>query len=100
MANKRVKKENKVENKKKDVEVKVWKILNVVLIMASVVFIIVYFARGGVENVWWNYQGKYTELEKSLIKDVRSMMTEYALTTACVYAGLQVYYYVLYYKVK
>jgi hypothetical protein len=90
------------DTKNNDVKIKIWKILNIVLIMAAVVFFAVDFARSGVNNVWWNYTGHESgELSKELINDVLKMMTEYSLITVGVYAVLQVYYYVLYtFKLK
>ena len=95
------KKIEKVVKKNNDVRIKVWRIINFVLIMATVVFFAVYFARDGVNNVWWNYDGNTTQLEKGLINNVLKMMTSYSLATAGVYAVLQVYYYILYtFKLK
>ena len=98
MAKKKIEKEVKKNN---DVRIKVWRIINFVLIMATVVFFAVNYARDGVQNVWWNYVNQYTTLEKSLINDVLKMMTKYTLATVGTYAILQVYYYVLYiFKLK
>lgn len=98
MAKKKVEKEVKKNN---DVRIKVWRIINFVIIMATVVFFAVNYARDGVNNVWWNFENHYSTLEKSLIKDVLKMMTTYTLTTVGTYAVLQIYYYILFtFKLK
>ena len=85
----------------KEIKKKIWLIINFTLIMGTVVFMVVNFARNGVENVWWNYEGHHGDLEKSLISSVLKMMTNYSLATVGVYAVLQVYYYILYtFKLK
>ena len=95
---KNLKNKKEVEKKNKGIEarIRVWKIVNFAIIMASVVFMVVNFVRTGVQNVWWNYDGQYVTLEKSLINDVVKMMTVYSLETIGVYAILQIYYYILY----
>ena len=100
MAKRKVVEEKRVNNKN-EVKIKIWKIINFILIMGTLVFFTVEFARNGVNNVWWNYEGSNTQLEKGLINEVLKMMTTYSLATAGVYAILQVYYYILYtFKLK
>jgi len=101
MAKKKIEKEVKKNN---DVRIKVWRIINFVLIMATTVFFAVNYARSGVQNVWWNFDGVPVEMRKELkdvINSVLDMMTLNTFIYVGIYALLQIYYYVLYlFKLK
>ena len=84
----------KVEKKSENnnVKIKVWKIINILVIMVAVVFLAVTYAKSGVNNSWYNANDPSGNIiyNEEVVDKVSKMMVEDT------YAVLQVYFYILY----
>ncbi|MBR4693960.1 MAG: hypothetical protein IKP07_04035 [Bacilli bacterium] len=103
MVKRKVVEEKKID-KKNEIKIKIWKIVNFVFIVGVTVFFAVYYARESVQNVWLNLDGVPVEIRKELEEVINSVLRMVTIDTFIyvgIYAILQIYYYVLYlFKLK
>ena len=89
----------KVEKKSENnnVKIKVWKIINILVIMIAVVFLAVTYAKSGVNNSWYNANDPSGNIiyNEEVVDKVSKMMVEDTLLNVGIYAVLQVYFYIL-----
>ncbi len=92
------KKKNDNENNKNYLKIKLWKILNIIVIMVTVLFLAISYAKSGVDNSWYNANDVSGNIvyNEEVVNKVSHMVVEYTAINVGLFAFLHILFYILY----